>query len=320
MPGTFVAAIFVAVVAVIGNVVYRLNRKKPATTERLGGSAFNRVPETVPSDAAVVALYSKWAARVFAVIAVLFTVFASYNPVSTKNVGVVTEFGKPTGSLSNGVHFTVPWAKVTEMDAAIQTDHHQQGAKDSNCITVRIARQATACADVIVKWRVDEGTAGKLFQNYRDFDNVRDNLITTDLQAAMNQAFVNYDALGVDQNGDSTSTSMVDMAKTVLTTMQSETQGLAEIQSIQIPVVHFDGKTQDSLNKLQAAVADTRVATQQQKTNAAEAAANQALAASVDNSPNVLVSKCLDIVAKGTPLPAGFSCFPSTTPVTVPAK
>ena len=45
------------------------------------------------------------------------------------------------------------------------------------------------------------------------------------------------------------------------------------------------------------------------------------LATSISNDPNILVSKCLDILAKAANLPSGFSCFPgSTAGVLVSAK
>ncbi|HEX3082095.1 MAG TPA: hypothetical protein VHQ86_02475, partial [Candidatus Saccharimonadia bacterium] len=57
-----------------------------------------------------------------------------------------------------------------------------------------------------------------------------------------------------------------------------------------------------------------RIAKQKELTAAAEAAANAALAASVSKDPNVLVSKCLDILAQmekdKMPIPAGVSCWP----------
>lgn len=319
MPVSFVFAIVLGLVGVGLNVGFRVARRKPQTKEVLTSSYSNKT-ETRPSDAAQVATGLKWAGRVFAVSTALLLLVASYNPVSTKNVGIVTEGGRPVGSLSNGIHFILPWEKVTEMDAAIQTDYHT--AQNGNtCVTIRIAHQATACADVIIKWRVDEKTAGTLFQNYRDFDNVRLNLIDADLQSAMNQAFSGYDALAVNDTGDSTATALPDLATTVTKTMIGDVSNLAEIQAVQIPVVHFDGKTQDALNQLQNQIAQTRIAAQEQKTNQAQAAANQILAASVSNDPNVLVSKCLDLVAKGISLPAGFSCWPASgLPVTVPVK
>ena len=45
-------------------------------------------------------------------------------------------------------------------------------------------------------------------------------------------------------------------------------------------------------------MAQNMVAIAQQQTNAAQSVANQALAQSVDNSPGVLTSQCLTILAK----------------------
>ena len=65
--------------------------------------------------------------------------------------------------------------------------------------------------------------------------------------------------------------------------------------------------------------ANTRIAEQRAKTAAAEARANEILAASVSNDPNVLVSKCLDAAREARISPLG--CWPGTTAVpTVPAR
>jgi regulator of protease activity HflC (stomatin/prohibitin superfamily) len=249
----------------------------------------------------------------------LLLFFSSVVSVGTKEVGVKTTFGRPSGSLTNGIHFKAPWEQVTTLDDAIQTDSYEQNVGNANgtCITVRIARQATACVDTSIRWQIKEGTApDTLFRNYRDFANIRASLVTRELQSAVNVAFANYDPLGVDTNGDSTQTSLVGLAGQVTSTMNREIGDTISVQSVIIPVLHFDPSTQDRINSLQAQVAQTRIAQQAQKTATAQAAANKALAASVSNSPNVLVSKCLDIlqesVNKGQSLPAAFSCFPGT--------
>ena len=65
--------------------------------------------------------------------------------------------------------------------------------------------------------------------------------------------------------------------------------------------------------------ANTRIAEQRAKTAAAEARANEILAASVSDDPNVLVSKCLDAAREGDISPLG--CWPDTSVVpTVPAR
>ena len=56
------------------------------------------------------------------------------------------------------------------------------------------------------------------------------------------------------------------------------------------------------------------------KTAAAEAKANEILAASVSNDPNVLVSKCLDASVREAGI-SPLGCWPNTSVVpTVPAK
>jgi hypothetical protein len=93
-----------------------------------------------------------------------------------------------------------------------------------------------------------------------------------------------------------------------------------EVLSVFIPIVHHDDQTQTKINQYQAAKADTRIALQKVQTAENEAKANKALTASLSNNPNVLTSKCLDMVAKGVDLPAGFTCWPGgSSAVVVPS-
>jgi hypothetical protein len=63
-----------------------------------------------------------------AVVAGVMTLFVvilgSTTIVSTRNIGVVTTFGRPGGTLSNGLHWKAPWQSVTEMNGTIQIDNH----------------------------------------------------------------------------------------------------------------------------------------------------------------------------------------------------
>lgn len=62
------------------------------------------------------------------------------------------------------------------------------------------------------------------------------------------------------------------------------------------------------------AIIGARIAEQREATAEKEASANRKLADSVSKDPNVLVSNCLNLlgemVDKGQPVPAGFSCWP----------
>lgn len=242
--------------------------------------------------------------------------------VPTREVGIELTFAKPTGTLGNGLHVKAPWQHVETMDAAIQTDSHVKDG-DLNCVTTRIAHQAVACVDVSIRWRIVEDQAGALFQNYRTFDNVRDSLVTRDLNAAINASMETYDVLSVNNQGQSTAEQLSDVAAAVKEQLSAQIGDQIDVLSVIIPVVHFDTSTQERVNALQAQIAQTRIAEQAEQTAKAQASANRALAASVSSDPNVLVSKCLDLlneaITKAYALPAGFSCWSGSGAVVVPS-
>lgn len=263
-------------------------------------------------------------AGVVLLIGVLFLIFGSFVMVGTQDVGVKTSFGHPDGKLSNGIHFKAPWDKVTRLDDAVQTDAYasnqngstQEGAQNG-CVNVRIARQATACVNVTVRWQIPEvnGDVDYLFRNFKSNDNIRNNLLHRDLQSAVNVAFAHYDPLGLNADGQSTQASTSQLSTDVLNELRAEVPQL-QFKQVIIPNFYFDSATQQRLNQLQLQVAQTRIQQQAEQTAAAQARANKILAASVSNDPGVLQSKCLDILSesinKGIALPAGFSCFGGT--------
>lgn len=253
--------------------------------------------------------------------------FTSFTTVPTKEVGVVTSFGKPVDYLPNGPHLVAPWQDVTIMDATIQTDTHNREdgkAFDVGCVKVRIAHQIVACANVYVKWQIVEEKVSveRLFQNYRDFDNIRNSLVTKNLQTTLNEVFQSYDPLAVDTNtGQSSAPELSVLSKQTLTKMQSAVGDKLKVSELGVTVLNYDDATQAKINSLQGQVAQTRIAEQAVKTAEQQAEANKKLAASVSKDPNVLVSKCLDMVESSkVQLPAGFSCWPgSGSAVVVPS-
>lgn len=325
-----------ACILVIGGVAAvavtsRMKRRQPAAT--VGDHDHG-----VPSRALTPRLFH-WGGYVAVALGVLIGILSCVTTVGTKNVGVLTTFGRPTGYLQNGLHVKAPWENVTELNDAVQTDTYasdggaagkqQQGAT-ATCVNVRIARQGTACVNVSIRWQIKPSGVDYLFRNYKDNDAITDNLVLRDLQSAMNEAFATYDPLGIDQNGLSTNPPLnaatgSSLSSLVHAQMVSEIGTWIDVQTVSIPLLNFDSTTQDKINQLQQQVAATRVALQAQLTAQAQAAANQALAASVSNDPNVLTDKCLNIlkeaVDKGQALPAGFSCFAnSNATVAVAAK
>ena len=246
---------------------------------------------------------------VFAALTLVVLLASMLVMVPTKEIGVVTTFGRPTGSMGNGLHVKAPWQNVTNMDAAIQTDSHTLDKRD--CINVRIAHQATACVDASIRWRIKPQASDNLFQNYREFNSIRSSLVERQLSASLNKEFATYDALAVDDKGNPTAPSLDKIGQNVTQDMRQQIGDQIEVLSVIVPVIKLDDNTQSKANALLAQVAQTRIAEQGVKTSEQQAKSNKALAESVSKDPNVLVSKCLDIVESGkVTLPAGFSCWP----------
>ncbi|MDT5077863.1 MAG: hypothetical protein QOJ80_2500 [Mycobacterium sp.] len=244
-------------------------------------------------------------------LAILVIILGSTTVVSPRNVGVVTTFGRPSGTLSNGLHVKAPWQSVTEMNGTIQIDNHT----GDNATTVRVGNNSTAYVDNSVRWRIQPDAADELFLDYRDFDNVRDNLVTRELKAALNEVFADFDPLN-PENSDGASVQA--LGDEVAAKLRTKVGGQIEIINVIVPLVNYDQATQDRINALNVEKANTRIAEQRAKTAEAEAKANAILSKSVSNDPNVLVSKCLDAVRESGLSPLG--CWPGSSAMpTVPA-
>ncbi len=245
-------------------------------------------------------------------LAIFVLILGSTTIVSTRNIGVVTTFGRPGATLSNGLHIKAPWQSVTEMNGTIQIDNHTGEA----ATTVRLGNNSTANVDNSVRWRIQPAAADELFLDYREFDNVRDNLVTRELKAALNEVFSDFDPLAPENSEGANVQALGDQ---VAEKLRTKVGGQIEIINVIVPLVNYDQATQDRINALNVEKANTRVAEQRAKTAEAEARANGILAASVTNDPNVLVSKCLDAAREARISPLG--CWPNTTVVpTVPAR
>lgn len=302
---TILIAIFFAVATVALVVAVRKSKQiKAAEKEEYG---------RVSTDLYDARSWSVGFAVVTGVLGLLLLGFTTITTVSTKNVGIVTAFGRPTGEvLSNGLHLKAPWEDVTEFDAAIQT----QDYKGDSCTTVRLGTEGKACVDNSVQWRIIPDAASGLFTDYRSFEAMSSALVDRQRVSALNAVFAGFDPLAKIKSdnagaGVPTLAELGDQAKARLQELLGDRLA---VDSVVISLVKYDDGTQAKIDAYQAEVAATRIAEQRQQTAQADAVANRKLAESVSKDPNVLVSKCLDtltdMVKAGQQVPAGFSCWP----------
>ncbi|MDM2398131.1 SPFH domain-containing protein [Mycobacteroides abscessus] len=244
-------------------------------------------------------------------VGLIFLVFASTTVVGTRQIGIETTFSRPTGTtLSNGLHLKAPWSEVTEMDGAVQIDQH----KGDSRIKVRLGNSSTADADVSVRWQIKQDATPELFVQYKTFDNVRANLVTRNLQVALNEVFASFDPLAPQNLDRSPLPELSEKAKVILAAKVGDQ---VDILDVAVPTIDYDDGTEQKINQLNQERAATAVAEQAKKTAVEQAKANGELAGSVSHDPNVLVSKCLDIAReKGLAL----LCWPTPVMPTIPAK
>lgn len=265
-----------------------------------------------------------WVGLITLLIALIIGIGSCTAVVQAKNVGVLSTFGKPSDrTLGSGLAIKKPWQKVTSIDATIQTDEY----KGDSCITVRLGDGNSACVSTTNRWHVNPAQADDVYANFRSdnpTESLRDAVVSTQFKAAVNQIFGEYnptaDLATVDLSdpkasvrGISFSPDYSDFADRIQTFMEDKLgeSPLVDLDGITVSYLKLDGKTQNRINDFIAEVGKTQIALQQQATNAAQAKANNLLSESISNDPNVLVSRCLDLISDGAfDPPAGFSCWP----------
>ncbi|WPF65912.1 MULTISPECIES: SPFH domain-containing protein [unclassified Corynebacterium] len=249
-------------------------------------------------------------------VAVIILILTCVTVVQPRTVGIKTAFGKPTGSLGNGLHIKAPWESVTKLDGAKQNDIYRDGGENTlGSIEVRLGNDAKATVDASLQWQLKVDRAEELFMDYRTFEGIQSNLVDRNFRAALNEVMSGYDPLS-PANVDADHDTLAVLSQQTLERMRAKVNGQIEVHSVTIPIINFDEATQARIDELQSEIARTRIAEQKKATNEAEARANQALEGSL--TPEVLTSKCLDIVAEHGQSPLG--CFPTDVQPVVGAQ
>ena len=235
------------------------------------------------------------------IVFLIVAIFSCTYIVDTRQVGVVTKWNRPTGeTLSNGLHFILPWTDVHEMDAAIQNDVYNSDKR----ISVRLCNNSTAYADANVRWQINADQADELFVQYKTFDNVRSNLVERNLRTALNEAFTScFDPLSSDPvKNDLPGT--VSKAKALL---QEKAGNQVEILDISVPIIDYDDQTKARINAINQARADTTRAEQETKTAEQKRLAAEQLAKQPVPDLKIAIAACLNKMANDG---VNLNCYP----------
>lgn len=241
-------------------------------------------------------------------VGLVIIVFAMTVMVPARTVGVVTAFGKPTGTLPNGLHVIKPWEKVEKMDASLQTNRYTH----DSAINVRLANQSEARADASIQWQLREEDAEQMYLDYREFERIQNDLVDREFRASVNAVLARYNPLdaeaiaegGIDLNG---------YAEDIKADMQKRMGDAVEVRSVALPIINYDDETQRKIDMLQSEVANTRAAEQSKNTAREIAEANEILRKSL--SSEVLSQRCIEAAEKVGAAPVGCIAGSGATPL-----
>jgi SPFH domain/Band 7 family protein len=241
---------------------------------------------------------------------VLSTVFSSFNAVGTYDIGVTTSFGKVQSYVGPGAHWIAPWDNMSLMDESVQP------IDDS--LTVRVAGQQTAQAEVKLRVQLVPSATDSLFKQYKgNTQNVITALVKPELNAAMNSVYDGYDPILPLSTGakagtpDNPSTQQLsDAVKAKLTAAIGQQ---VMVNTLIVQPLKYDQTVENRINSVLAQTAKTDVAKQAEITAQAQAAANNTIQASLAKNPLVIANNCVNGLIDGqiTNEP-GFSCWPGS--------
>lgn len=271
-----------AAVLVVGGMVTAVSPRSEITTRAAGGGAL--------------------------ALGVVIIALASTVAVPARTVGVVTAFGKPTGTLSNGLHLVKPWEEVEKMDASLQTNRYT----GDSAIGVRLANQSEAKADASIQWQLREEDAEQMYLDYREFERIHNDLVDREFRASVNAVLASYNPLDADAIAEG-GIDLNEFADDIKEDMQKRMGGAVEVRSVALPIINYDEDTQRKIDQLQTEVANTRAAEQSKNTAKEIAEANEIMRKSL--SDEVLSQRCIEAAEKVGAAPVGCIKGSSATPL-----
>jgi regulator of protease activity HflC (stomatin/prohibitin superfamily) len=224
---------------------------------------------------------------------VAFLIGGSMQNVSARTVGIETEFGKATDTLSPGLNWIAPWAEITEFPTSKQPlDLDETDGNGSN-VSVKFAGGGSGAANVNINWMVrNDDEAIKLWQQWKEFDAVADKLVNKQARSIVYQVISKYspeDAVK-GENVTKIQQAIRDQLNQVL-----NANGI-DVVDTALMRIDLSPELQDRVNKQNNAVTDQQTAKTNQETAKIEAGTNAIKQQQL--TPLTLMDKCLDIVNK----------------------
>lgn len=269
------------------------------------------------------------------IIGLVICAFGSVHVVKARTQGVLVNFGAASEStLEPGLHITWPWQDVVNIDTTRQVANYNGGDNNDNpdyhgLVKVMLGNGNYSAVYASVTYQINPDKAYLAYTDFRGdktpVEMVYSRLVQPQFKTALNDVWGGYNptAQAMDLLSDPTAVVSPDdvdfspdfdtISKLVAANFTSRMgrEGIVKVIDVTVSMVEFDDKTKAQISALQAEVNKTITARQAVQTAQAQADANAIIAESISKDPNVLASRCFDLIASGdfTP-PIGFSCYP----------
>lgn len=239
--------------------------------------------------------YTRFAVYVVFGLAAICLLFASLVFVGTKQVGIITTFGRPGGEVGAGPHLIWPWQDINEMDGAIQLQSFEGESYDKpgTSVKVRLGNNSSAFIEANINWRLKPEAAPRMFQDYRTFNNIRENLVDKQLQVALSHRFAGFNPQQQTQGAD-----LPGIAEQVKNDLQAAVGNDIEIISVKVPGLFYDSGTQQRIDAFNQEAQQTKNAEQAVQTAKQQREAAEQRAAQAKPDLTVAVFTCVMEAAK----------------------
>lgn len=251
------------------------------------------------------------------VLLIIVTAFNSVTSVGARNVGIQTAFGRYQGTLDNGLQIVAPWSEHEDFSTQVQF-LDLDGAKWTDGAPVTFKGGGSGAIFATPRWRINENSAGDLWKKYKNFDNVRDQLVLSSAKDSFRAVVKDY-----------TPNEALTMTREIASKVKADlAANLADdgilIDSVSIRDVKLDERSQASLDKIVQANNDIERAKAEQQRAKIDSETAKLREKTGSLKPEALQRYCLDVVnnwdvKKNGSLPAGFNCN-SQIPFTVTDK
>lgn len=302
MQGTFWFALFTMLLTVAGGATWLAARhsvKNAGPQDRVPSRSFENMTEY--EMRVRIRLAAKVATISLGSLTALLLLVSSFWIVGTSSIGVVTSFGRPVSTLPNGPGWTAPWDNVTELDYSVQvTDFAADLA--SCAVQLRLANSQVGCPKVNVRWQPNPSDADVLFRRYKSTQGVENGVLIPALQKYANEVFQNYDPVGSlsspDPVGSPKNPSTSQLADQLEKRLSDVIGSEVTVDFLSIPNIAYPDSVQRRMNTILQQKASTQAAILAEQTATAQAAANKTIAASISHDPDVLLSRCVDLMGE----------------------